>query len=54
MQVNKNIIFEAFDEFLEFIQKLDKKKITYTFSGRVDIKANNRNFNVNWSSEEEF
>lgn len=51
-KVNKSISFEKFDEFLAALQKRNEDNEEFNFSGNI-AKNGSRNFNINWTSEEE-
>ena len=51
-KVDKSIQFTKLDEFIEFLNKLAKDKRTFAFNGNIHENGV-KNFNINWSSEEE-
>lgn len=52
-KISHNVSFEDLDEFVSAIKRMEEKKIKqFNFNGNVDENGN-KNFNINWTSEEE-
>ena len=53
MKVNKTITMDTLEELIKVVQKLEKEKRTFNFSGNVDNmnKQNTASYSVNCTEE---
>jgi len=53
MKVNKNITMDTLEELIKVVQKLEKEKRTFNFSGNVDNvnRPTSSSYNVNCIEE---